>query len=290
MENPKDGIIKPSLASQISNAIGFAAIHVACILAIWTGVTWRAVAIAYVLYWTRMFLITGGYHRYFAHRSYKTSRWFQFVLAFLGTTAIQKGPIYWSSLHVVHHRYSDWSPKDVHSPRQHGLWYAHIGWLLFNNKHNTTDMRHVKDWAKYPELMWLEKYHWVAPVLLTFLCYWLGGWSGMIVGMGWSTVILWHVVFSINSLAHVWGSKRYETGDDSRNNPILAVATMGEGWHNNHHHCQLSAKQGFKWWEIDTTYYTLQLLAKFGIIWDLKKPSEKVLTSKLVNTNQLSAP
>jgi len=261
--------------------IGFVGIHLACFLAIWTGVTWRALEIAFVLYWARMFLITGGYHRYFAHRAYNTSRWFQFVLAFLGTTAMHKGPLWWASRHTLHHKFSDkW--QDVHSPKQYGFFQAHMGWFLLDKGEAVDDTRYVKDWIKCPELVWVEKYHLVAPILLTALCYYLAGWSGVIVGLGWSTVVFWHSTFLVNSVAHIWGSRRYQTGDDSRNNLLLAVLTMGEGWHNNHHHCQLSAKQGFKWWEIDATYYTLRLLALFGLIWNLEKPSKKVLTNKLL--------
>lgn len=275
MKNAKEGIVQPSLAGEISNFLGFAGIHGMCIFAIWTGITWRALEIALALYWARMFLITGGYHRYFAHRSYKTSRAFQAVLAVLGTTTMQKGPIWWTSRHVIHHKYSD-KLSDVHSPRQYGFWHAHVGWLLFN-KHSATDMRYVKDWAAYPELVWLEKYHWMAPITLAILCYCLAGWSGVVVGLGWSTVVFWHSTFLINSAAHRWGNQRYQTGDDSRNNWFLALLTMGEGWHNNHHHCQHSAKQGFRWWEIDATYYILRLLEFFGLIWELKKPSKSEL-------------
>ena len=282
MKNLTDDIVKPSRLGEFVNAAGFMGIHLACFFAIWTGVTWRALGIAFALYWTRMFLITGGYHRYVSHRAYKTSRAFQFVLAFLTTTAVQKGPLWWASRHRIHHKFSDKSAEDVHSPKIYGFWQAHIGWLVFNNKHTSTDLSRVKDLAKYPELHWVDKYHWIAPVMLTGLCYWLDGWSGVVVGMGWSTIAFWHVTFSVNSLAHIWGSRRYHTGDDSRNNWFLALLTMGEGWHNNHHHYQLSAKQGFsKWWEIDVTYYTLRLLALFHVIWDLEKTPKTKLESNL---------
>ncbi len=281
MENANKVVIPASSVAKVANFVGFVGIHVGCIFAIWTGVSWRALEIAFALYWTRMFLITGGYHRYFSHRAYKTSRWFQFVLAFLTTTAVQKGPLWWVSKHRNHHKYSD-QPPDVHSPRQYGFWQAHLFWFLLKKDSGATEMHYVKDWAKYPELRWLEKYHWVAPTLLTALCYYLAGWSGVVVGMGWSTVIFAHSTFLVNSVAHVWGSQRYQTGDDSRNNWLIAILTMGEGGHNNHHHCQLSARQGVKWWEIDATYYILRVLEFCGFIWDLEEPSEKALISKLV--------
>ncbi len=283
MKNAKENIVPASTGGKVGNFIGFVGIHVGCIFAIWTGVTWRALEIAFILYWTRMFLITGVYHRYFSHKAYKTSRWFQFVLGFLTTTAVQKGPLWWSSKHRIHHKYSD-QPLDVHSPKQYGFWQAHMFWFLLEKNSGITEMRYIPDLEKYPELVWLDKYHWVAPTLLTLLCYYLAGWSGVVVGMAWSTVVFTHSTFLINSVAHVWGSQRYHTGDDSRNNPLLAILTMGEGWHNNHHHCQLSARQGFKWWEIDATYYILRLLALTGLIWDLKKPSAEALTNKLINT------
>jgi stearoyl-CoA desaturase (delta-9 desaturase) len=288
MNNIAEEVIEPSWVANIINSVGFAAIHLTWIGTFWTGVSSRALWITFVLYWGRMFLITGVYHRYFSHRAYKMWRPFQFILAFLTTTSVQKGPLWWASRHVIHHRYSDKDPLDVHSPRQHGFWQAHVGWLWWNKKHVGTDMNHVKDWAKFPELHWLDKYHYIAPLLLTGLCYYLDGWSGVVVGMGWSTIAFWHATFSINSLSHVWGSQRYKTGDDSRNNWLLALLTLGEGWHNNHHHYQKSARQGFKWWEIDVTYYILWLLSKirlkkFRLIWNLKPVPESKLESDLVN-------
>ncbi len=287
MTNLEKKIIQPSLGDKVGNFIGLLVIHVACTFAIWTGITWHALVIAFALYWTRMFLITAGYHRYFAHRSYKTSRWFQFMLAFLGTTALQKGPLRWPARHRIHHKYSD-EPEDIHSPKMYSFWQAHISWIWGAEGSGATDLSQVKDLVKYPELRWIDKYHWVAPTMLTGLCYYLAGWSGVIVSMGWSTVALWHSTFSINSIAHLWGSRRYQTDDDSRNNGLLAVVTMGEGWHNNHHHYRYSVKLGFKWWEIDIAYYILRLLALFGLVWKLKKPTKEQLEDTI--ENQLTVP
>ncbi len=253
----------------------FWGIHVACLSAIWTGVSARAVAIAIALYWLRMFAITGGYHRYFSHRTYKTSRWFQFALAWLGASSVQKGPLWWAATHRRHHRYSD-LPGDVHSPRLHGFWQSHVGWIV-GAKHVDTDMQLVKDLARYPELVWLNPFHWVPPVLLAALCYLIAGGSGLVVGFGWSTVALWHGTFTINSLSHLFGRQRFVTGDDSRNNWLLALITMGEGWHNNHHHYMKSVNQGFYWWEIDMSYYLLRGLAAVGLVWDLRRPPVRVL-------------
>lgn len=267
---------KLPLSTKITN-IAFWGIHLVPFGIFWTGFTLRSVVLCFALYWIRMFLITGGYHRYFSHRSFKTSRWFQFVLAFLGTTCVQKGVLWWASGHRRHHKYSD-TLKDVHSPRMYGAYEAHFGWVA-SGQNSGTDLSTVRDLSSYPELRWLERYHFVAPILLTFLCYYSAGWSGVVVGMGWSTVLFWHATFSINSLAHLWGKQRFMTGDDSRNNLLLALLTMGDGWHNNHHHYQSSVRQGFYWWEVDATYYILVIFQKLGLIWDLRLPTKKSLVT-----------
>jgi stearoyl-CoA desaturase (Delta-9 desaturase) len=266
-----DDIIYPSI-------FPFLLVHVACLAAIWSGITWRAVAICIALYWLRIFAIGAGYHRYFSHRAYSTSRVFQFFLAFLAQSSAQKSILWWAAKHRHHHQHSD-TPQDVHSPRQKGFIYSHVGWI-FARKHDVTDFEKVADLARYPELIWLDRYALVPPIMLAVLCLLLGGWSGLVVGFFWSTVIVYHATFCVNSLAHVSGATRYVTGDDSRNNWLLALITMGEGWHNNHHAYQSSVRQGFKWWEIDPTYYVLQALAWVGIVWDLKAPPEQLLRNE----------
>jgi stearoyl-CoA desaturase (delta-9 desaturase) len=171
------------------------------------------------------------------------------------------------------------SKQDVHSPRHKGFLYSHLGWI-FSRKHDHADLAKVADLARYPELMWLHKYELLPPLVLGVLSLAVGGWSALVVGFLWSTVLVYHATFFINSLAHVRGSQRYLTGDDSRNNWLLALFTMGEGWHNNHHAFQSSARQGFRWWEIDFTYYILRALSWIGIVWDLKTPSERVLRNE----------
>jgi len=266
-----DDIIYPS-------TIPFILVHLGCFAAIWTGVTWQALAICITLYWLRIFAIGAGYHRYFSHRSYSTSRAFQFVLAFMSQTTTQKSVIWWASKHRHHHLYSD-TGHDVHSPRHHGFIYSHLGWI-FSRKHDEPDFAKVSDLTRYPELMWLHKFEVLPVILLAGLCFLLAGWSGLVVGFLWSTVLVYHATFCINSLAHVSGRKRYVTGDDSRNNWLLAVFTMGEGWHNNHHAYQSSVRQGFKWWEFDPTYYLLRALSWTGLVWDLKTPPEPVLRNE----------
>jgi stearoyl-CoA desaturase (delta-9 desaturase) len=266
-----DDIIYPS-------TIPFILMHFACFAAIWTGVTWQALAICIALYWLRIFGIGAGYHRYFAHRAYSTSRAFQFALAFLAQTTAQKSVIWWASKHRHHHLHSD-TEQDVHSPRHKGFIYSHLGWI-FSRKHDLPDFDKVSDLMRYPELRLLHKFELLPAVMLAVVCLLAAGWSGLVVGFVWSTVLVYHATFCINSLAHVSGSTRYVTGDDSRNNWLLAVFTMGEGWHNNHHAFQSSVRQGFRWWEIDPTYYLLRGLSWLGLVWDLRLPPVQVLRNE----------
>jgi stearoyl-CoA desaturase (delta-9 desaturase) len=259
-------------------AIPFVLAHLACFAAIWTGITVEAVALGIVLYWGRLFAIGAGYHRYFSHRSYATSRAFQFILAFLAQSTAQKSVLWWAAKHRHHHLFSD-TEHDVHSPRQTGFFFSHVGWI-FARKHDTADLVKVADLTKYPELMWLHRYELVPAVVLAITTFLIAGWPGLVVGFFWSTVAVYHATFCINSLAHVHGSKRYVTGDDSRNNWLLALMTMGEGWHNNHHAYQSSVRQGFRWWEIDPTFYILKGLSWIGVVWDLKSPPEEVLRNE----------
>ncbi len=253
----------------------FLAVHLICLAAIWTGVTWTAIGLFVVLYAVRMFAITGGYHRYFSHRTYKMGRVMQFLMGALAESSAQKGVLWWASHHRHHHTHSD-EPDDVHSPKHHGFWYSHVGWIFDPDWADTDDQR-IKDLSRYPELVWLDRYHIVPPILLGTATWFVGGWSGLIVGFFWSTVALWHATFTINSVAHVVGDRRYETDDDSRNNWFLALITFGEGWHNNHHHYQASAAQGFFWWEYDLTYYVLKAMSWVGLVEDLRTPPEHVV-------------
>jgi stearoyl-CoA desaturase (delta-9 desaturase) len=256
-------------------SLPYLSLHAAALLAFYVGVTWTDVVLCLSLYFLRMFAITGGYHRYFSHRTYKTSRLFQFLLGWLGAMSLQKGPLWWAGHHRAHHKYSD-GPDDVHSPTRRGLYWAHQGWILCK-RYEATDWERVQDLARYPELRWLNRWHLIPPILAGVVLWLLGGvhwflWGGVI-----STVLLWHGTFTINSLSHVFGTRRYETTDDSKNNLWLALLTMGEGWHNNHHHYQSAVQQGFFWWEIDMTYYILKVLSWFGIVWDLRRPPAHIL-------------
>ncbi len=258
--------------------VPFVAAHLVCFAALWTGVHVTDLIILAGLYGLRMFGITAGYHRYFAHRGFKTSRLFAFFLAFLAQSAAQRGTLWWAASHRQHHLFSD-TRKDPHSPDRHGFWHAHLGWF-FAYEHRHTDYSAISDFAKYPELVWLNRYHYVPAIVTGFLVWLAAGWSGLVVGFFWSTVILWHATFSINSLAHVIGRQRYETGDQSRNNLWLALLTFGEGWHNNHHHYQSAARQGFRWYEIDVSFYLLKGLALLGLVADLRSPPARVVRNE----------
>lgn len=248
----------------------FILLHVACLGVIFTGTNVLALELCAAVYLIQMFGITAGYHRYFSHRSFKTSRWFQFVLGWLGCSAAQAGPLWWASVHRRHHRTSD-TPDDLHSPVVYGFWWSHIGWLLSRDS-DKTDEQSVKDLSRYPEIRWFDRHYWAPPLLLAGLCFLIGGWSGLAWGFLVSTILSHHTTFFVNSLCHLWGTRRFETGDFSRNNALVALLTLGEGWHNNHHHYQSSVRQGFRWWEIDVSYYVIWLLARIGLVWDLRQP------------------
>jgi stearoyl-CoA desaturase (delta-9 desaturase) len=280
---------KPILKQEIA----FAVVHLIPLAAIFTGATLFDWMVCIFLYAFRMFWVTGGYHRYFAHKSYKTSRWFQFVIAFMAMTSAQKGVLWWAAHHRHHHRHSD-TPKDPHSMLIYGFWYSHVGWIV-GPDFKETDYKTIGDYAKYPELVWLNKHYLYPPVTLALIVTAVGAWvnggspllmfthhglSTLLIGFFLSTVILYHGTFSINSIMHHFGKQRYQSGDESKNSLWLALLTLGEGWHNNHHYYEVASRQGFFWWEIDITYYCLRALAAVGLIWDLKEVPKHILHSK----------
>ncbi|WP_343691372.1 acyl-CoA desaturase [Chitinophaga sp.] len=269
--------------------IDFLGMHLLPLLAFFTHVTTFDWILCAFLYVTRMFFVTGGYHRYFSHRTFKTSRWFQFVLAGGAQSTFQKGVLWWGANHRIHHKHSD-TPEDPHSANVYGFWYAHMGWIM-GPEYKPTRFDLIKDF-KQPELYWLNKYHWVPGLVLMTVSYFLGnkingtGWfdwhaglSTLWIGFFLSTILVYHATFTINSLMHKVGKPRYETGDYSKNSVVLALLTLGEGWHNNHHYYQSATRQGFYWWEIDITYYIIRTLGAFGIVWDIRGVPEKVKNS-----------
>ena len=253
----------------------FLAMHAACLGVFVVGWHPGAAAAGAVLYVVRMFAITGFYHRYFSHRTFRTSRAAQFVFALVGASATQRGPLWWAAHHRKHHRHAD-TEQDVHSPRRHGFWWSHMGW--FTSAENfATDLREVRDLARYPELRWLDRYDVAVPAALAAALLAIGGWPWLVWAFFVGTVVLFHCTCLINSLAHRVGTRRYATGDDSRNNLALALITFGEGWHNNHHRYPAAVRQGFFRGEIDLTYYGLRVLERLRIIRGLRPVPAAVL-------------
>jgi stearoyl-CoA desaturase (delta-9 desaturase) len=236
--------------------------------------TWGLVGLAAALYAARMFGITAGYHRYFAHRSFRTGRAFQLVLAVLGAASAQKGALWWAAHHRDHHRWSD-EPGDIHSPIRQGFLWSHMGWFL-STRYDRTRHERIADFARFPELRWLDRWHLVPPVALGAGLLAAGGLPALLWGFFVSTTLLWHGTFVINSLAHLIGRRRYETGDESRNSFLMALVTLGEGWHNNHHFFASTANQGWFWWELDVSYAVLRGLARLGLVRDLRTPPPHV--------------
>ena len=284
------GSFIPSALQLVSNerinwitCAPFFLFHLVPLAIFWTGLTWFDAWLCLGLYYGRMFFITAGYHRYFAHRSYKLGRMMQFLMAVGGATAAQKGPLWWAAHHRRHHRYSD-TINDVHSPLR-GFWWSHIGWLL-GNRFDTTDFEAIKDFSKYPELRWINKYWFIPTILLALACWGVGGWSTLVVSFFLSTVFLFHGTFLVNSVAHIFGRRRYATDDTSRNSFLVALVTCGEGWHNNHHYYQSTANQGFFWWEIDLSYYLLTVMSWLGLARDLRRPPKSVLYKNRLEPEQ----
>jgi stearoyl-CoA desaturase (Delta-9 desaturase) len=261
-------------------SLPFLGLHLACLGVFFVEATPLSLSLCLGLYLVRMFGITAGYHRYFSHRTFKTSRWFQFALAWLGCSAVQKGPLWWAANHRDHHRHSD-QAEDPHSPRTRSFWWSHIGWILAEN-HEETNWVRIRDWRHFPELRWLNRHHWVPGILLALTCWWIDGFSGLVWGFFISTILLYHATFLVNSVCHCLGGRRYATKDHSRNNLVVALLTLGEGWHNNHHHCQSAANQGFFWWEVDVSYYALKILSWVGVVWQIRKatPARVQLAAK----------
>ncbi|WP_353352341.1 acyl-CoA desaturase [Oceaniserpentilla sp. 4NH20-0058] len=275
----------------------FFAVHVVCLCVIWVGVSYIAIMVCLLLFWLRMFAITGFYHRYFSHKSFKMNRFWQFIFAFIANSSAQRGPLWWASHHRKHHKHSDQN-TDLHSPVKSGFWWSHIGWFICESAFKT-DYSVIRDWERFPELKFLNRFDIIAPTLLAVLTYLFGeflasyyphfetnGWQMLIWGFFVSTVILFHATFTINSLGHIYGNRRFDTKDNSRNNPWLAFITLGEGWHNNHHRFAVSTRQGFYWWELDITYYILVVLNFIGIVKDLNPVPARILEQGLKINNR----
>ena len=275
---------------DVFRLVPFILIHTGCLGVFFVGVSTFAIALACTLYFARMFFITAFYHRYFSHRTYEVPRFVQALMAILGCTAGQRGPLWWASHHRSHHLHSD-TVEDPHSPNQNGFWFSHTLWFLTPKAYSASE-RHIKDWLRYPELKWIDRTDSLPFIGLGIACYALGtlaqqnspqlGTSGLqllVWGFFVSTTCLYHATFTINSVAHLVGTRRFKTRDNSRNNPILALITLGEGWHNNHHRYPCSAKQGFYWWEFDIAYFGIWLMSIFGLVKNIQRVPASILSS-----------
>ncbi len=273
--------------------IPFVLLHLSCLLIVIVGFSWTAFIVCIFLFAIRMFAITGFYHRYFSHKTFKTSRFVQLLFAMIGATAVQRGPLWWAAHHRGHHIHSD-TPEDKHSPKEHGFLWSHMGWFLTKSNF-VTNTKFIRELIRFPELRMIDRFDLLMPLALSIGLFIIGhylnqyepqlntdGFQLLIWGFSLSTVMLYHATFLVNSAAHQWGKKRYETKDTSRNNFIIAILTFGEGWHNNHHHYPGSARQGFYWWEVDLTYYVLKFLAMMGLIWDVRTVSDNIRESKKI--------
>ena len=275
-----------------ARSIPFLLMHVGVLLVFLVDFSWVAVGFAVGFYVIRMLAITGFYHRYFAHRAFKTSRWFQFFGGCVGAASVQRGPLWWAAHHRDHHLHSD-TDQDVHSPKLTGFWFSHVGWFM-TKEHFELKVDRIRDFAKFPELMFITKYDIVIPALFALLCYGIGwswpllfpdatgpwaltGWQMIAYSFFASTFCLYHATFCVNSVAHLWGTRPYKTTDTSRNNALISLLVMGEGWHNNHHHYQSAAKNGFLWWQFDPTYWVLKVLSWVGLVWDLKEVPRHII-------------
>lgn len=289
MERPGDLSAAPRLdwhaldhrRIRLVDVLPILSIHAVCLGVIWTGWSWPAIGAAVALYVIRMFVITAFYHRYFSHRTFKTHRAVQLLASCIGVTAAQRGPLWWAAHHREHHRHSDQEP-DPHSPWWRGVLWSHTAWFL-TEKGQATNWKAIPDWARFRELVWVERHHMLGPlvlcVILASVGWLLSAWAPslgtgpaqMVVwGFGISTTVLYHATFTINSLAHTIGSRRFNTSDDSRNNWFLALITLGEGWHNNHHFHPGTVRQGFFWWEFDPSYWVLRAMSWVGLVWGLR--------------------
>jgi stearoyl-CoA desaturase (delta-9 desaturase) len=273
--------------------IPFIILHLSCFMIFFVGFSWTAFVVCMSLFAIRMFAITGFYHRYFSHKTFRTSRFVQCLFAMIGATAVQRGPLWWAAHHRGHHMHSD-TTEDKHSPKEHGFIWSHMGWFLTKSNF-VTNTKLIRELIRFPELRIIDRFDLLMPLALSISLWGLGyyleqyepslhtnGFQLFIWGFSVSTIMLYHATFLVNSVAHQWGKKRYETKDTSRNNFLIAILTFGEGWHNNHHHYPGSARQGFYWWEIDLTYYVLKCLAMMGIIWDVRTVSENIRESKKI--------
>ena len=255
----------------------FWSIQASALLVFFVPFSWALVGLWAASHFIRAIGLTLAFHRYFAHRSFQMNRVARFVWAFIGTAAMQKGPLWWAGHHVNHHRYAD-RDGDPHSPAISGFYYAHIGWFLNDTKYDRLPPTNpvVRDFSKAPEIAWLEQCFWAPPLMFAVALFLIGGWPYFIWGFATPTMTLAHATFAINTVNHLWGSRRFETHDDSRNNAVTAFFSAGEGWHNNHHRYQRAARNGFYWWEVDITWYVIRAMAAVSLAWNIQEVPTRI--------------
>lgn len=274
----------------IVSVIVFWLVQASALLVFAVPFSWALVALWAASHFIRAIGLTMAFHRYFAHRSFQMNRAARFVWTFIATASMQKGPLWWAGHHVNHHRFSD-HPGDPHSPVTGSFYHAHIGWFLGDTRTDRLEPSNpvIRDFSSAPELVWLNEFHFVPPALLAIAMYLAGGLPWLVWGFCLPTVTLAHSTFAINTINHMYGSRRFDTRDQSRNNPITAFLTTGEGWHNNHHRYQRSARQGFYWWEVDVTWYTILAMEAVGLAWDVQGVPKRIYDEARVRKAQLAA-
>lgn len=259
-----------------TNVVFFSAVHILALLAPWFF-SWSALGITLLLHWFFGSIgICLGYHRLLSHRSFQVPQWLEYVITTIGALAMQGGPIFWVAGHRLHHAYTEDENKDPYSAKR-GFWWSHMLWILYPRKDffdNKNYQKYAPDLAREPFYCWLDRYFLFLQIPLGLLLYALGGWSFIIYGMCLRAVLLWHSTWFINSVTHMWGYRTFEVEDNSRNLWWAAILTYGEGWHNNHHAYPHVAKAGWRWWEVDITWWAIFLLKSVGLAQKVTMPPE----------------
>lgn len=261
-------------------------------LAIWALFTfsWTNLAVTAFLWWfVQSFGLGIGYHRLLTHRGFKTSKAFEYFLTFLASISMQSGAITWVTSHRIHHAFTD-TDTDPHSPIKNGFWWSHIGWIFkgaAQNNDEATHKRYSPDLMKDKVHILINKYYIAPTVVLAIALYFIGGYSMVLWGIFLRTTWAWHCTWLVNSATHLWGSRRFETKEDSRNNGWVALLTWGEGWHNNHHAYPTSARHGLTWYEFDINWLQLKVLEKIGIIWEMKEFDLKAHEAKQAKSSEV---
>jgi len=264
-------------------------VQVSALLAFAVSFEWWYLAVWGVSHFLRAIGLTLAFHRYYAHRSFQMNRVARFVWTLIGTAAMQKGPLWWAGHHVNHHRFAD-REGDPHSPAVSGFYYAHIGWFLNDARHDRLEPNNpvVRDFSKAPEIAFLDRYFFVPPLLLAVALFAGGGLPLLIWGFCLPTTTLAHATFAINTVNHLFGSRRFDTRDESRNNVFTALFAAGEGWHNNHHRYQRAARNGFYWWELDPTWYVIRAMAAVGLAWNVQGVPDRIYAEAVARKASLA--